>query len=148
LLLPKKYQKEALCEAHNSIFGGHDVNLKTYIKISSSYYWPGLFKDVKMHVQTCLTCQQRKRTTIKPTPLQPLPIPERPNWRIHANLFGPMLTAIKNLFYASPMLSQNMLQSHRSRIRMLKQSRTLFSKNGFANLEYRPRFTRTVARSS
>ncbi len=30
LLLPKKYQKEALCEAHNSIFGGHDANLKTY----------------------------------------------------------------------------------------------------------------------
>ncbi len=33
LLLPKKYQKEALCEAHKSIFGGHDANLKTYMKI-------------------------------------------------------------------------------------------------------------------
>jgi Integrase core domain len=30
------------------------------------------------------------------TPLQPLPIPERPNWRIHADLFGPMLTADSN----------------------------------------------------
>jgi hypothetical protein len=29
LLLPRKYQKEALCEAHNSIFRGHDGNLKT-----------------------------------------------------------------------------------------------------------------------
>ena len=76
LLLPKKYQKEALCEAHNSIFGGHDASLKTYMKISSSYYWPGLFKDVKAHIQTCLTCQQRKRSNLKPTPLQPLPIPE------------------------------------------------------------------------
>jgi hypothetical protein len=28
LLLPWKYQKEALCEAHNSIFGGHDASLK------------------------------------------------------------------------------------------------------------------------
>ncbi len=92
-LLPKKYWKEALCEAHNSIFGGHDANLKTYMKISTSYYWPGLFKDVKKHVQTCLTCQQRKRSNLKPTPLQPLPIPERPNWRIHTDLFGPMLTA-------------------------------------------------------
>jgi hypothetical protein len=36
LLLPRKYQKEALCEAHNSIFGGHHATLKTYIKISSS----------------------------------------------------------------------------------------------------------------
>jgi hypothetical protein len=96
LLLPKKYQKEALCEAHNSFFGGHDANLKTYMKISSSYYWPGLYQDIKMHIQTCLTCQQRKRATTKPTPLQPLPIPERPNWRIHADLFGPMLTADSN----------------------------------------------------
>ncbi len=96
LLLPRKYQKEALCEAHSSIFGGHNANLKTYMKISSSYYWPGLFKDVKTHVQTCLTCQQRKCSNLKPTPLQPIPIPERPNWRIHANLFGPMLTADSN----------------------------------------------------
>ncbi len=33
---------------------------------------------------------------MKPTPLAPLPIPERPNWRIHADLFGPMLTADSN----------------------------------------------------
>jgi hypothetical protein len=76
LLLPRKYQKEALLEAHNSIFGSHDATLKTYIKISSSYYWPGLYQDIKMHVQTCPTCQQRKKSTMKPTPLSPLPIPE------------------------------------------------------------------------
>jgi hypothetical protein len=79
LLLPKKYQKEALCKAHNSIFGGHDATLKTYIKIMSSYYWPGIYQEVKMHVQTCLICQQQKQSTTKPTPLSPLPIPECPN---------------------------------------------------------------------
>jgi hypothetical protein len=96
LLLTKKYQKEALCEARNSIFGRHDATLKTYIKITSSYYWPCIYQDIKMHVQTCLTCQQRKRSPIKLTPLSPLPIPEHPNWRIHADLFGPMLTADSN----------------------------------------------------
>jgi hypothetical protein len=96
LLLPKKYQKEAICEAHNSIFSRHDATLKTYIKITSSYYWLGIYSDSKTHVQTCLTCQQRKRSTMKPTPLAPLPIPEHPNWRIHADLFGPMLTADSN----------------------------------------------------
>ncbi len=49
-----------------------------------------------MHVQTCLTCQQRKQSPTKPTPLSPLPILECPNWRIHAHLFGPMLTADSN----------------------------------------------------
>ncbi len=93
LLLPRKYQKEALCEAHNSIFGGHNASLK---KPTSRSCWPGIYQDIKMHVQTCLTCQQRKRSPTKPTPLSPLPIPERPNWRIHADLFGPMLTADSN----------------------------------------------------
>jgi Integrase zinc binding domain/Integrase core domain len=93
LLLPRKYQKEALCEANNSIFGGHNATLKTYIKITMSYYWPGFYQDIKTQVQTCLTCQQRKQSLTKPTPLSPLPIPECPNWRIHADLFGPMLTA-------------------------------------------------------
>jgi hypothetical protein len=41
-------------------------------------------------MQTCLTCQQWKRTLAKPTPM---PIPEQTNWWIHADLFGPMLTA-------------------------------------------------------
>jgi hypothetical protein len=76
LLLPKKYQKEALCEAHNSIFSGHDATLKTYIKITSSYYWLGIYSDIKTHVQTCLTCQQQKPSTTKPTPLLPLQILE------------------------------------------------------------------------
>ena len=37
LLLPQKYQKEALSEAHDSNFRGHDVTLKTYLKVTSSY---------------------------------------------------------------------------------------------------------------
>jgi hypothetical protein len=32
-------------------------------------------------------------STEKPTPLKPLPIPDRPNLRIGADLFGPMITA-------------------------------------------------------
>ncbi len=42
LYLPEKYRKMALCEAHNHQFGGHNAALKTYIRISSSYYWPKL----------------------------------------------------------------------------------------------------------
>jgi len=34
-----------------------------------------------------------KKSTDKPPSLQPLPSPERPNIRIHADLFGPMLAA-------------------------------------------------------
>jgi hypothetical protein len=82
LYLPEKYQKMALCEAHNHQFGGHNAALKTYIRISSSYYWPKLWTDILKHTKTCLRCQQRKKSTDKPPPLHPLPNPERPNVRI------------------------------------------------------------------
>ena len=38
LFLPEKYRKLALCEAHNHQFGGHTAALKTYIRLTTSYY--------------------------------------------------------------------------------------------------------------
>jgi len=81
----------ALCEAHNHQFGNHNAALKTYIQISSSYYWPKLWTDILKHTKTCLRCQRRKKSTDKP--LHPLPNLEWPNIQIHADLFGPMLAA-------------------------------------------------------
>jgi len=50
-------------------------------------------QDIERHQSFCLRCQQRKKSTNKRTSLAPLPIPDRPNLRIHADLFGPLLTA-------------------------------------------------------
>jgi hypothetical protein len=92
LYLPAKYWKEAMCEAHDGIFGGHNAAHKIYLKISTSYIWSKMRQDIKHHQNFCLRCQQQKKSTNKWTPLAPLSIPERPNLRTHANLFGPMLT--------------------------------------------------------
>ncbi len=96
LYLPTMYRKEAMCEAHDSILGGHNAAHKTYLKISTSYFWPKMRQDIEKHQSFCLRCQQRKKSTNKRTLLAPLPIPDRPNLRIHADLFGPMLTADSN----------------------------------------------------
>jgi hypothetical protein len=93
LYLPPRYRKEAMCEAHDSILGGHNTNHKTYVKISTSYYWPKMIQDIEKHKNFCLRCQQRKKSTNKRTLLAPLTIPDRPNLQIHADLFGPMITA-------------------------------------------------------
>jgi IS30 family transposase len=69
---------------------------KTYLKISTSYFWPKVRQDIERHKNYCLQCQQRKKSTNKLTPLAPLPIPNRPNLRIHPDLFGPMITADSN----------------------------------------------------
>ncbi len=96
LYLPSRFWKEAMCEAHNSIVGGHNAAHKTYLKISTSYFWRKMRQDIERHQNFCLGCQQRKKSTNKQTPLAPLPILDCPNLRIHVDLFGPMLTVIKN----------------------------------------------------
>ena len=66
-----------LHEFHNSPIGGHAGILKTFLKVSTSFYWPGLRSDVKQYVGKCLVCQQIKYPTSKVAGLlQPLPIPE------------------------------------------------------------------------
>jgi hypothetical protein len=55
LYLPEKYQKEAMCEAH-----GHNTTQKTYLKISTSYYWLKKFQDIKKQSKFCIKCQQQK----------------------------------------------------------------------------------------
>jgi hypothetical protein len=83
----------ALCEVHNHQFGGHNAALKTYIRLTCSYYWPWIYSDALRHTKMCLRCQQRKHSTDKPQPLQLLLMLDQPNIRIHADLFSLMLAA-------------------------------------------------------
>ena len=47
LYLPMKFWKRAMCEAHGEQLAGHDALAKTYIRISDSYFWPGMKLDIK-----------------------------------------------------------------------------------------------------
>jgi len=96
LYLPSRYRKEAMWEAPGGIYGGHNATHKTYLKISTSYFWPKMKQDIKRHKNYCLRCQQQKKSTNKQTPLAPLPILECPNLLILADLFGPMITTDSN----------------------------------------------------
>jgi hypothetical protein len=63
LYLPEKYQKEAMCEAHDSIFGGHNTTQKTYLKISTSYYWVKMFQDIKNNPNSASNANSKKINT-------------------------------------------------------------------------------------
>jgi Integrase core domain len=52
-----------------------------------------MYTDILNHTKTCLRWQQRKKSTVKPLLLQLLPSLDKPNIRIHADLFGPMFAA-------------------------------------------------------
>ena len=67
-----------LREAHDTPTSGHVGVAKTVDLLTRCYYWPGLYKDVRQYVTTCLPCQSNKPSHQKPLGLlQPLPIPER-----------------------------------------------------------------------
>ena len=99
LWLPGKYRKLALCEAHNNITGGHDAALKSYMKITNSYWWPNVYSHAKEHAKTCEQCQFRKTQKSANVPLRPLPIPDAPHQRIHADLFGPLMASDRRKKY-------------------------------------------------
>ncbi|KAH9782770.1 hypothetical protein KPL71_009054 [Citrus sinensis] len=65
-----------LKEFHKTPMAGHAGIKKTLVRLSSTFFWPKMRKDVEQHVAACLVCQQIKYSTQAPTGLlQPLPVP-------------------------------------------------------------------------
>ncbi|CAM8940630.1 unnamed protein product [Rhodiola kirilowii] len=65
-------------EAHETPMGGHSGVHKTFMRLSASFYWPGMKKHVHQFVAQCAVCQTVKYPTTKLAGLlQPLPIPDR-----------------------------------------------------------------------
>lgn len=65
-------------EHHSNLYAGHPGFLKTYKRLSRSFYWIGMKKDINDMVANCPVCQQQKYETLAPASLiQPLPIPSR-----------------------------------------------------------------------
>lgn len=54
---------------HASAAGGHSGFHATYNRIKRLFAWKGLKQQVKMFVQSCLTCQQAKTERISPAGL-------------------------------------------------------------------------------
>jgi hypothetical protein len=76
-------------EAHMEL--GHQGTRKTYLRITDSCYWPGMFKDVEKFVSTCKECQLNKQPTSKPAGVPHiLPVPERPWQSIAMDFVGPL----------------------------------------------------------
>ena len=53
LVVPQKFRNNVMVLAHDSILGGHLGAKKTYDKIATQFYWPGIYGDV---VHFCCSC--------------------------------------------------------------------------------------------
>ena len=75
VVLPN-YRKEILNLAHGSAMVGHLGINKTYHKILTHFYWPGLKKDVVQFCRLCHVCQLvgKPNQSVPVAPLQPIPV--------------------------------------------------------------------------
>ncbi|CAH1254301.1 GIN1 [Branchiostoma lanceolatum] len=90
LLVPRALVAKVLSGVHDDPAGGHLGVEKTKAKIVRCFYWPGLTKDVVVHVTCCDTCAKTKTGKRKPrAPLQPSAV-GYPNKRIAIDIVGPL----------------------------------------------------------
>jgi len=86
-------------EAHASRFAAHGGIHKTLHRLGSCYWWPDMASDVSEFIRSCSTCQEAKSQLTKPAPLQPLPVANGPNDRIHVDLMSfPRVSARGNKY--------------------------------------------------
>lgn len=60
------WRVKVLTKFHGGLTGGHAGVSRTHKRISRSFAWPGLLRDVKRFVAECHTCQQNHYETIRP----------------------------------------------------------------------------------
>ena len=60
LLVPARLRKDILQLCHDSTLAGHLGIRKTLSRIRRRFHWPGLKRDVKVHIEACPTCALSK----------------------------------------------------------------------------------------
>jgi hypothetical protein len=76
--LEANLRNQLLTEFHSTPIGGHSGVRGTLARLTTSFTWPQVAKDVKTHIKACSVCQQHKYSTQRPYGLlNPLPIPHQ-----------------------------------------------------------------------
>jgi len=90
-LTPRKCRYELMRAAHAGRFSGHGGEAKTLQRLQLRYFWPGMAADVADFIKSCEICQRSKNPpnwNRQRAPLNPLPVPDAPNERVHVDLFS------------------------------------------------------------
>ncbi|GMF29898.1 unnamed protein product [Phytophthora fragariaefolia] len=60
LVIPDALRSDMLHYAHEDVQGGHQGITRTYEKLRSDFYWPGMYADVEHYVKECVDCASGK----------------------------------------------------------------------------------------
>ena len=90
ILAPLDLRETLLAIGHDHQMAGHSGYRNTYLKLSQSWYWPGMARDCEMYCRSCVTCARSNLPgSHTKMPLQPLEEVLRTNARCHLDLVGP-----------------------------------------------------------
>lgn len=89
LVVPDDDRNLVLQNLHSEPQAGHLGIEKTYKRIATSHYWPGLFKDVTNIIKRCVTCQRCKVEQRVPAGLMGRRVVEQPWVVVAMDMMGP-----------------------------------------------------------
>ena len=91
ILVPEELRGRIIALGHDGLWGGHMGIEKTEDRVRTSFYWPGLHKDIRDYCLSCLECKKTspQGKTCK-APLQITPTIKQPFLRCATDLIGPL----------------------------------------------------------
>ena len=90
ILAPLDLRGTLLAIGHDQPLGGHQGAVKTYDRISQSWYWPGMRNQISNYAKSCPTCSENNTPQFHTKmPLRPLPEAKYVGDRVHIDLVGP-----------------------------------------------------------
>lgn len=90
LVVPESERHDVMKQYHDAPTAGHYGADRTYHKIASRYYWPGLRRYITEYIKKCVECQKYKCTNLKPAGLLRTPVQGQRFETIAIDLFGPL----------------------------------------------------------
>ena len=100
LVVPKKYRNDVLAIAHDIPMAGHQGIRRTKTRITSEFYWPGMYKAINEYVKSCDICQKTAQKNQCPkAPLGKMPNMGIPFYRVSIDLVGPLSKSDRNCRY-------------------------------------------------
>ena len=74
LVIPKVLRRRVMELAQDSKMSGHLLIMKTQNRVCGSFYWSGIYSDVKRYCKSCDVCQLTvHKGRVSPVPLGKMP---------------------------------------------------------------------------
>ena len=98
VVLPQTLRRKFLQLVHDSPLGGHMGRDRTWDRVRSTVWWPGVKSDVINYVAGCDVCQRVKHGQKGKAALENTGIPKRPFQHIQIDFVGPIQASVPEGF--------------------------------------------------